>query len=100
MMKFCSSISLESLVLVEGTIQPVEKEVEATTIKKYEVHISKVMYFTSLSLRYKHIPQLWTVVAVNPLPIQISAASAPAAPENASVSSLGITVLEKGVIQE
>jgi hypothetical protein len=42
MMKFCSAISLESLVLIEGTVQPVEKEVEATTIKNYEVHISKV----------------------------------------------------------
>jgi hypothetical protein len=42
MMKFCSAISLESLVLIEGTVQPVEKEVEATSIKNYEVHISKV----------------------------------------------------------
>lgn len=48
MMKFCSSISLESLVLVEGIVEPVEKDVEATTIKKYEVHISKARPITPL----------------------------------------------------
>jgi aspartyl/asparaginyl-tRNA synthetase len=42
MMKFCSSITLESIVLVEGEIKPVEIEIEATTIKHFEVHISKV----------------------------------------------------------
>jgi hypothetical protein len=42
MMKFCSSITLESIVLVEGEIKPVEKEIDATTIKHFEVHISKV----------------------------------------------------------
>lgn len=41
-MKFCAAISLESIVLVEGEVKPVEIEIEATTIKHFEVHISKV----------------------------------------------------------
>jgi hypothetical protein len=42
MMKFSASITLESIVLVEGEVKPVEIPIEATTIKHFEVHISKV----------------------------------------------------------
>ena len=42
MIKYAGSIVLESIVLIEGTVVAVEKDVEATTIKKFEVHIAKV----------------------------------------------------------
>lgn len=42
MLKYAGGIVLESIVLVEGTIMAVEKDVEATTIKKFEVHVAKV----------------------------------------------------------
>jgi hypothetical protein len=42
MIKYAGSIILESIVLIEGTIVAVEKDVEATTIKKFEAHIAKV----------------------------------------------------------
>jgi len=42
MLKYAGGIVLESIVLIEGTIMAVEKDVEATTIKKFEVHVAKV----------------------------------------------------------
>jgi len=42
MIRYAGDIVLESIVLIEGTIVAVEKDVEATTIKKFEVHIAKV----------------------------------------------------------
>ncbi|KAG8778998.1 aspartate--tRNA ligase dps1 [Serendipita sp. 397] len=42
MMRFCSSSIPESLVLIEGVIQAVDRPIQATTIKNFEVHISKV----------------------------------------------------------
>lgn len=48
MIKYAGGIVLESIVLIEGIIMAVEKDVEATTIKKFEAHIAKVriMYRT------------------------------------------------------
>jgi hypothetical protein len=87
MMAFCAAITLESIVLVEGTIQAVEKDVEATTIKKFELHISKVRAIRPMLLPLSQFLQFWTAISVNPLPVQISAASAPPASETASVSN-------------
>ena len=42
MIKYAGGIVLESIVLIEGIIMAVEKDIEATTIKKFEAHISKV----------------------------------------------------------
>lgn len=42
MIKYAGGIVLESIVLIEGIIVAVEKDIEATTIKKFEVHIAKV----------------------------------------------------------
>ena len=42
MIKYAGGIVLESIVLIEGIIMAVEKDVEATTIKKFEAHIAKV----------------------------------------------------------
>ena len=42
MIKYAGGIVLESIVLIEGIIMSVEKDVEATTIKKFEAHIAKV----------------------------------------------------------
>lgn len=42
-------------------------------------------------LDVSHIIQFWTVISVNPLPVQIPAASAPAVSETASVSGIRIS---------
>lgn len=76
MMKFCAAITLESLVLVEGKVTAVDKPVESTTIKNFEVHIGK----------------MWTVIAVNPLPIQITAATQPPPAEDASEEAKQATI--------